>query len=238
MASMTEQEIISNFLNRLEALTRLNSDSRPRLQLRVPLPLDVAATISNPTKVSGVFTGFYVESATDTATTVNLSTTSPETANLANFTTLRLNDASGFEQPVKDVYLTWTAQPGKTVTIVFYTGMNFIPGSKISVTSGGVAVSDGSSSVTAMTQTQITNSITQILASDSNRISATVTNMGPMPCVVGGSTVQWPSQNATTPGTVLGVGESIKWQNVGALYAQGNVRLSSPVTWVQTTVEK
>ena len=227
----TEADIISDFLSRLEGLARLNSDTRPRLQLRVVIPLDVAATSSNPYKIAGIFNGFYVEGATDTITQVQLGLSSPETHNLANYTNIKINDSCEFDQPIKDIYLMWSAQTGKTITIVFYFGVNFKPGSQLSVTSGGVSITEGST-LTA-TNFSVGTTASQLLTFDSSRLAVTVQNQGGTPIYIGATSGV--TAGGASGGLLLGAGSTVKFNNTTALWALTEFTTNSSI---YTFVEK
>ena len=197
---------------------RRSSDLRPKLAFRVYIPLDTAATAENPYIISQPFNGFQVEDATDNGTSVKMSFGGVDKYNTDNYTTLKKN-ASAFSQvEVKQAVLYWSAQAGKTMTIMFYVGVDFRPGSLVSQISGGVAISWGGTvasnemgSLGTSTTISVTTTATLILPADPDRLHAEVYVDGPL--TYGDSAIVAGTRGIQIPSAGL-----IEWNSTAALY--------------------
>lgn len=214
-----QKAIIDALLARNQAGIRLNSDTRPRLQLRMVLPLDVAATAQNPFPVSNPFNGFYVESTSDSTVSINLSLTSPESQNMLNYTALKQNDSANFDEPIRAAYLTWASQPGKSLTIIFYLGIGFRPGTLNVSTSGGVSIGTGSG-MTPAVSVLVTNAATALLTADASRKKATLQNLGTAPVFISGTNAVVGAAGGA--GVLTGIqllpGATYEWMNTGTCF--------------------
>jgi hypothetical protein len=186
--------------------------------MRLVIALDTASTAQNPFVVNQPFDGVYVETATDNLTTVKLSMGSLDTYQTDNYVTLTKNCALKNDFEVKGATLTWSAQAGKTITVVFFLGASFTPGSLISAISGGVNVLEGSTineallgSGGASSSVSVTSTATQLLPTDSSRIVATLNFSSPVN--IGDSSV------TATTGLPVPANTPIEFRNTGALYA-------------------
>ena len=216
----SQREYIQGSMNKQEALIRKNSDFRPRLIIRVPLDLSTAATQSNAYHVADPFNGFYVESATDSSATVKLSCTSNEKHNLDNYTTVSLKDAAEAQEPIRGAFLTWDAQAGKTMTLVFYLGLNFKPGSYVTATGGGVSEYYGTA-MSPAAAVSVTSTATLVSASSSTAKRRTIQNISGVGIYISGaSTVVGAVGGAgTLIGLYIPVGGSYEWLNQDDIYA-------------------
>lgn len=145
LKGLTLQDLINSINKSQEASVRRFSDQRPRMAQRIVLDLSTEKTAQDPFVVSNPFNGFYVETASDSNTNVKLSFGSLDSYSTENYTTVKLKDQAFSPLEVKQAVLTWPAQSGKTLTIVFYLGIEYRSGSLVSVNSGGVTISEGSS---------------------------------------------------------------------------------------------
>lgn len=181
----TVDQLIQDTNLRQKASILRSSDQRPKLSVRVPIALDVARSASDPLVIIQPFNGFYVEEATDSSTSVKMGLGSVDKYNTDNYTTLKENDAAYSTEETRGCTLFWDAQAGKSITIVFYVGVDFRPGSLLSVITGGVTVNEG----TALTQAGLgaagnassvvcSGTVAQLLPSDSNRKIAKLFNPG------------------------------------------------------------
>jgi hypothetical protein len=141
-----------------------SSEQRPKMALRLTIPLDVAATAENPMLISQPFDGFYVEGATDAVTQVNLAMGAADRYATDNFVGLRINASAYYSQQIRGAYLTWSAQAAKIITIVFFLGVDYRPGSTVNSFTGTVSLIGGASTVTG------------VLGSAGNQASLTVTS--------------------------------------------------------------
>lgn len=215
----TVDQLIQDTNLRQKAGILRSSDQRPKLSVRVPIALDVARSASDPLVIIQPFNGFYVESTTDSSTSVKMGLGSVDKYNTDNYSTLKENDAAFSPEEIRGCTLFWDAQAGKEMTIVFYVGVEFRPGSLLSVITGGVTINEGS----ALTQAGLgaagnassvacSTSIAQLLASDSSRKVAKLFNPG---------TDLWVGNAAVTAGVGL-YWPSNTWltvRNTAAIYA-------------------
>lgn len=150
MDDKTITQVIRQINLQSDAQIRRSSDLRPRMNLRLALALDTAATAQNPFVINNPFNGFFVEGATDATTQVNISLGSADGYATDNPIGLRVNAAAHFDTEVKSAYLTWTAQAGKILTINFFMGIDFRPGSTVQSFTGAVSIINGASVVTGV----------------------------------------------------------------------------------------
>lgn len=122
---------------------RRNSDLRPRLALPVVLALDTARDWRNPYIISTPFDSFYVAGATDAVTTVSVTLGSDSSNSDKNSFPIKASDSAKFGSPVKGCLLTWTAQAGKTITVVFFLGIDFKSGSYLNQFVGQTSIING-----------------------------------------------------------------------------------------------
>lgn len=149
----------------------------------LPLALDTAVLESAPFKVGFPFQSFYVVSATDTITNVNMKMDTND--NYQGHIPLYLKDSASWPTQHRSAYLFWDAQVGKTISIVFLVSGIFKPGSNISQVSSSV---DGNL-ITNVTPVSVTSTATLLLAQDLNRKVCTVYNDGTVKVYLGASGV-------------------------------------------------
>lgn len=216
--TLVSQEFISQQRQgAIDAAIRSSSDLRNRVQLRIPLALDTARTDTNPLIIENPFTGFYVEAATDSDVSVKIAFTSDESQNLSQYTTIKKNDSASATMGIfRRALLTWAAQSGKTMTIVFYLGVDLRPGSLNSVITGGVTVITGDAWVSTVVAV---STVTQIVAASSTRKMATIGNprtSGVDLWIGGANTVD--AEGGATPGILLEPGDYYEYRGQGAIY--------------------
>lgn len=198
-----------------DADIRSSISDRPfSMQKYGPLALDTAATETNPYKIGIPFDGVFVRDATDSLTTVKLSFHSSDSLQLQNAVDLKINDSFELPKPVGSGYLQWAAQAGKTLTLFVFLGGKFKSGSQLSLTAGGVSITEGSAFVTAQfSLTAATASV--IFAVDTARKMGTWRNETSATVWVGTSVVSNTGSNKGIP--VLN-NEIVVWRNSAALY--------------------
>jgi hypothetical protein len=128
---------------------------------------------------------------------------------------MKQNDSFVLDEPISEMYLHWTAQPGRTITLAIFTSAQFNSGSQISVTGGGVSLVEGSS-FTQSVQTLVAATALEIFPTDTTRKLGTFQNNTGSNVWVGPSTV-------TNAGASLGYqvapGASFQWRNTSNIYA-------------------
>lgn len=144
----TIQQVINSINLNQEAEVRRSSDLRPRLMLRMNLDLSVAATAENPVVVPNPFNGFYVESTSGVNVAIRIGIGGVDKYTTDNAFVVKRNSSLYSPTEVKQAVLLWPAQATELITIVFFLGIDFRPGSYISELTGNITVSSGNSLVT------------------------------------------------------------------------------------------
>jgi len=179
----------------------------------VTLDLSTAKDPSDPFKINFPFKSIYISTATDTGVSVNFRPNSRDSFQTS--VPLSLKDSHIFTKPISGGFLDWSAQSGKTITILFFLSSEFRSGSQISVTSGGLVINEGTS-VTTSPLTLVAATSTQVVAADTTRKNLVVQNNT-------GADVWFGPVGVTNTGATLGIkvgaGGSFVWKNTAALYA-------------------
>lgn len=179
----------------------------------VTFDLSTAQLETNPKPLGFAFKSFIVLSATDSSVTLNMRLATRDTyQDKISITNL----ISGFKlpYPVQGAYFDWTAQSGKSITIVFFRSgemsINRVTQSQ------GNTVSEGSTVTTSalVTLTAATaGAIFPVLASRNTGVAQNITGGD---IWVGDSSV---TNSGATTGIKFANGERIVWKNTAALYA-------------------
>jgi hypothetical protein len=180
---------------------------------KIVLELDTARDQSNPFVIGFPFKSAFVRDATDQVVSVELY---PNTTDLFQESAqLKINDSLVFPNQLARAYLTWDAQPGKTITLLLFTRGEFRSGSQLSLTGGGSAITEGSAVATS-TSTLVAATATEIFAQLTTRKVGTFRNNSGASIWVG------PAGVNNTPGANMGFevlnGEVFTWKNTAALY--------------------
>ncbi len=204
--------ILDKFMEIQRARIFQGATQKPFSIQLVTLDLSNAVLPTRPYKIGFPFKSFYVQSATDVYSTVNVKVQMQDSIQ-SSFPT-KLNDSWVNEFPVAEAYLDWPAQAGKTMTIVFFLESEYRSGSQISVNGGGVSINDGSS-ISLATVTLSAATAAQIAPADSLRKVANIQNKTGAVLYIGDSSV---TNAAGTEGINIQPDEIIEWRNTGALY--------------------
>jgi len=195
-----------------------SADQRPQSVIKIVLTaglLGVEANQSSPFQVGFPFRSVYVSDATNSNTTVRLGAHSREINHLENPIPLKINDSIIFDRYVSKAFLMWDAQPGETITLLFFSDAEFRSGSLRSVSAGGVSVTWGDT-VSPSDVTLPAATATQLLAVNSNRKYALVQND------TGSDMFIYPTNLVTgvppTRGIRVASGGIFEWQSSSALY--------------------
>lgn len=164
-------------------------------------------------QIASPFVSVYVESATDQTVKISLQ---PDTIDQYQGTiTLKQNDSVVFDQVISKAFLSWTAQAGKTVTLVFFVAARFQSGSQISISGGGVSISEGTSFATSQVNLTGTTA-TSVLAQNVLRKVASVQNNTGADVYLGGLSV---SNTGVNQGFKITNGGTFQWKNTAQLWA-------------------
>ncbi len=186
---------------------------RPQNVFRVTLDLSKARSIDQPFPINKAFKSVFVEKATDPRNTVLMRPTTDSSEQ--DFFALGYKDSWAVSTVVPKAFFHWEQQTG-SVTLVFFTDAEFRSGSQVSLTSGGVSISEGSSFIPLAPLTLAATTITQVLPQNLFRKVATITNKTGADLWFGGPTV---SNTGANEGFSIASGESLKWRNTAELYA-------------------
>jgi len=213
--------VINNINVNEQAQIRRSSDLRPKLQFVVTLDLSVGRDASNPYIVSQPFNGIYVQVATSTVTQVNMSIGGTDKYATDNAFKLLPNASFYSEEEVKQCLLTWFAQPGAFMSIVFFIGIDFRPGSILTQISGFVTQSEGSNTVTgSLGATGITGAVT-VASGSATQICPANPTRGCIDFYTDQSI--WVGDNGVNAagkiGTFIAGGKNFKFKNQGPLWA-------------------
>ena len=195
-----------------------SSRLRPQSQYRLVLALDTAADDSSSFEWKQPFDGFYVEDATDSSTEVKMGIIAPESQQVRNYVTLKQNDSAEYNEAISGAFFTWSAQASKTITIVFFMGVKFRPGSLRSFLNGGVTPTFGSGA-TPQTRVQSTAMAGALFTADADRKMMTITNMDTANTVYISGTSAVTGSAGTKPGIPIAPGQTYEWQSQAACYA-------------------
>lgn len=235
LTNISIQDRINDINVQNQAETRRSSDLRPRMALRLTIQLDTAATAQNPFIIPNPFNGVYVEAAyasstptvADSTVNVQLGLGGLDKYVTDNYTSLFLNASFKADTTVKQAVLTWSAQAGKVIVLVFYLGIDFRPGSQVSIINGSISIIGGSAIATGT------------LGSGANQNNLSVTNAAAVQlCAVNASRKSFnfyttsdiwvgDSSVAVNRGTKIFAGSQFFYQNTGTLYAIADVATST-----------
>lgn len=199
--------------NELQDAELFSKQENPFTVQTITIPLDTARDVGNPLTLNIPHRSIYVQDATDVNVTVSVQMQSRDSIN-STFA-IRKNDAWTNDSIIPQINLSWSAQAGKTITLVFFYNTEFRSGSQISVTGGGVLVSEGSSFVDAR-QTLAPTTAAVVFSSDSTRALGVIQNTSGASIWVGASTV---TNSGSTVGLEVPANGVFEWRNTGALYA-------------------
>lgn len=187
-----------------------NTNSPQNIQ-KIVIDLSTARLETNPYKISFPFRSVYVESASDVLANIFVKPNTQDS--VQSFFKLKANDSWASDDPISTAFLHWDAQPGKSLTLVFFTNSEFRSGSQISVTGGGVSIVDGST-FTQASQALVAATAAIVFAQDSTRKVGTIQNKTGASIWVGASGV-----NNTTSFFEVSANDVFIWRNTAALYA-------------------
>lgn len=205
-----------------------NSRANPATLIQVvTLDLSTAKTEADPYKIGYPFKTIYVASASDASANANMKLATRNVG--AGAVPLYLKDVIEQELPIDGAFLHWSAQSGKTMTLVIFLESSFRSGSQVSSTAGGVSINDGSSFTMGLV-TIAAAAATALFATNFNRKVSYVQNILGTSIWVGDASVD---NSGAGCGIEIQPGDTFVWRNTAALYVY-NVAGGDVVTMEQT----
>jgi hypothetical protein len=189
-------------------------------------PIDLSVAEVNGYPLPSPMKAITARAATDTQVEVALITNGLSDNAKQNAYPISVNDTINFGEAVGKSWLTWAAQPGKTMTLYVAINAEIKTGKLLSVSAGGVNISEGSI-ITTQAAGSVAITAGVLLAQDTSRISATIENQSGTPIYLGDSTVTLPG--GAKPGITLLPGASLEWKNTAALYAIASIAVTSQI---------
>lgn len=217
MREILSKNIADSILNAADQIKKAaifeGTTQRPFKIQRVDLTLTTAVLSTQPFKVGFPFRSVYVCEATDVLANVNLL---PETQDsYQSAIPLKQNDAWVSDEPISNGFLYWSAQSGKTISLLFFVDSEFSSGSQISVTGGGVSIVEGSSFSTSVVDLTAATATLVIAANTARKLVSIQNNTG-ADIWMGPSTV---TNTGPTLGLRVSAGAIFEWRNTAAIYA-------------------
>lgn len=179
----------------------------------VTLDLATARLPTNPYEVKFPFISIYVADATDVLANINMAPNSRDS--FQSLIPLKKNDSWTRREPLAQAFLSWEAQAGKTLTLLFFVDSEFRSGSQISVSGGGVSINDGSTFTTTRVSLTAATAGAVVSANPSRKIASVQNNTGAQ-VWFGNSSV---SNTGSNLGFKVEAGGVLQWRNTAALYA-------------------
>lgn len=206
--------IVKNAATLARATIADKSSQRPFSVQVQTINLTTAQLETNPYRISTSFKSIYVSDATDINVSVNLRFNTRDS--IQGAVPIRKNDSIVLDEPTNEAYLHWSAQSGKTLTLVIFTDAAFQSGSQISVSGGGVSINDGTS-VAATTQvTLVATTAAAVVPANTSRKNCLVqNNSGTDLYLSGASTV---TNAGATRGIKIPDGGIYEYRNTAILY--------------------
>lgn len=210
MKGLDAKNIVGRASETNQAFVERGLSERPQTVQRLVLDLGKAVDKEKPRIFNSPFKSFFVESCSDPSAFVFVRPTTDE--DIQGHFKVTQRDSWAVEYQIPKAFLHWPIQPGKTMEILFFSDSEFRSGSNISVTSGGLSISDGSNVATPVPAT-VGLSAAILLPADPNRKVSNFYNDGTDVIYVGDATV------TVANGMPVQVGESKAYRNASALYA-------------------
>lgn len=136
----------------------------PVFSTKITIPLDVARSVGDMFPIGFPFKGVFVESATDTSVKVDLRAYNNDDKE-NSVIPLGLNDVYNHDFSISRAYLTWEAQPNKSVTLIFINQGKFESGSRRIEVSSAVE----GNSISVLSPVTLSTSATKLVDQNLNR---------------------------------------------------------------------
>jgi hypothetical protein len=193
-----------------------NTTQRPFHFYQIVYALDTATKAGQEIKIGFPFKGITVRQATDSTCSVNIRIGAQDAINPD--IQLRQNDAINFDEPINEAYLSWSAQTGKSITLLFAIDAVLNIGVATTAITGGIFQQDGTAAAAIASVTLSAATAAAIAPALSTRKTCTlVNNTGATIYLGGDSTVT--ADTTATGGIPVPAGSTFLWRNTAALYA-------------------
>lgn len=210
---MNDKEYIQRFNHLKEderAALFYNSVAAGQEVRSMTIDLTTAQLPTNPKPVGFSFRSFIVLSASDSAANLNMKLATVDSFQ-DRITLTRLVSGFKLPYPVNNAFLDWSAQAGKTITILF-----FLTGEMTINRVTEAQASDVMSTIGAPTAvTLVAATAAAIFPALASRRQGTADNNTGGVLYIGDSTV---TDSGATKGIAIPAGGKILWKNVSALY--------------------
>lgn len=208
------RRVLADALLKQDAEIFRGSTQQPFEVQVVNLDLTTARTPENPYPIRFPFKSVFVRTATDSSVSLDLRVQTQDS--YQGKASLKLNDSLIFGQQQASAFLSWDAQSGKTMSLIFFVSAEFRSGSQVSQNAGGVSISDGTSATDSCVSTTASTVVT-CFSANTSRKKGTIQN------ATGGSIFVGPLNTVSNTGANRGFevvpGAVFYWRNTAALYA-------------------
>lgn len=178
--------------------------------------LDTAQLSSQPFAINFPFRSVVVRAATDVLTNIDLRLFSMDA--MQSSINLKQNDALKFPYVVSKGFLSWSAQSGKSMTLLFLVDGELNLGSFNVNVSGGVTQQDGTV-ISAIQSVSLSAATATIIAPAlASRKTCTIQNNAAGVLYYGGDNTVTDASTAATQGISIPPGGQFVYRNTGALY--------------------
>lgn len=210
----TAQMIIDQLAKNAQAKIFEGNTQHPFEVQVLTLNLTTARLETDPFRVNFPWRTVFVKKATDSSVEIQLK---PQTDDsYQSSVPLNRNDIFSNEYPFASASLYWSAQPGKSITLIFFVNAEFRSGSLISVTSGGLVATNGDSFTTANLSFVAATPL-KIFNQDFDRKNGVFQNNSGAVIYLGTSSVSSVISNANI-GLAIQDGQSFEWKNTAELW--------------------
>jgi len=207
------QAIVEGVMTAKNAVLSRNNTSAPKITQSMTLSLTTAKLDTSPLEIKFPFTSVYVSDCSDAATEVNIRFNDRAGDDLP----LSKKDVINFDYPMANAYINWSAQPNKTITLIFMTEGQIKTGSQTSEVSSSVEAN----SISNLACQSITT-IAKILSQDLNAKVINIYNDGPDTVFIGATGVAkatGATAGVTTVGMPILAGGERQYKNTAEIYA-------------------
>lgn len=219
----------SDYLSRAKLF--IESTQSPFAVQQMVFPLDTAQLPTNPLPINFPFRSLVIRAATDSAVGIDMRLFAMDA--IQSVVTLRQNDALKFPYAINKAFLSWAAQPGKSITILFMVDGELSLGSINTTISGGVTLQEGTAIGAIQSQALVAATATIIAPALSTRKTCTLMNLSSGNLYYGGDNTVTDTSVVATQGIVVPPGGQFNYRNTAALW--GYTTLAGTVNRLEET---